>query len=163
MSELSGCSLSRISTQIKPQTSITDAEGHTKTYAYSADYSYAYVTSITNDLNNTLSVSYDFDTGCITSVTTRNGDISTYEYDLLGRITKKINPDGIGRLTSIEWYNSGQLCATETRAYDYLGNIVTKIDPGGNIYTYEYDSKGQPTQNTGFTKAFQKTHTIAMG
>ena len=34
-----------------------------------------------------------FNTGLITSITDANGNTSSYEYDILGRVTKKINPD----------------------------------------------------------------------
>jgi YD repeat-containing protein len=73
--------------------SVTDSEGHTKMYSYSAPYEHAYLTSITEALGNVLFVSYEFETGKIMAITTPNGNITSYEYDLLGRTTRKVNSD----------------------------------------------------------------------
>ncbi len=154
-------------------TSIIDAEGHTKTYSYSANYQYAYLTSITDALGNTTSLSYDFSTGLAMTITTPNGNTSTYQYDLPGRVTRKVNPDlsqkevvyddlnncvtiydeldhfakkyydGLDRLNKVEWYRNGQVYAAETYTYDYLNNLLAKTDPGGHVYGYEYDSRGR--------------------
>ena len=50
----------------------------------------------------------------MTSVT-QGEQITRYEYDLLGRLTKVITPDG----------------AETTYAYDALGNLVGETDPLG--------------------------------
>jgi YD repeat-containing protein len=157
-------------------TSITDTETHTKTYSYSAQYQHAYMTSITDALGNTLSVLYEFETGLVSSITTPNGTTSTYQYDLLKRVTKKVNPDltekeivyddinncvtifdeldhfvkkyydGLNRLEMVEWVNNGLSYAVETYTYDYMNNLATRTDPAGHIYMYEYDSRGRTTR-----------------
>jgi YD repeat-containing protein len=74
-------------------TSATDPAGHISTYACSADFQHAYVTSISDSLGNTVTISYEFTSGLITKITDENGNTSSYEYDLSGRIVKRINPD----------------------------------------------------------------------
>ncbi|MGC1120163.1 MAG: hypothetical protein WBA22_03630 [Candidatus Methanofastidiosia archaeon] len=156
--------------------SATDSESQTKNYAYSSSNQYAYLTSVTDALGNTTDVSYEFSTGRILSMTDPKGNCVRYEYDLLGRVTKKINPDsserevvyddltnsatiydeldhyvrnyydGLNRLKTLEWYRDGVLYATESYTYNYLNKLVTKTDPAGNPYHYEYDSGGRTTK-----------------
>jgi RHS repeat-associated protein len=51
--------------------------------------------------------------------------------------------DGLGYISSIEWYLSPTDILTETYTYNYLNKVKTKIDPAGHIYTYEYDTRGR--------------------
>ena len=120
--------------------------GNTTSFGY--DASHVYLTLITNALNHTVTATYDFNTGLITSITNPKGDTTSFEFDIMGRVTKKINPDltekeavyddsnntvtiydeldhymlryydGLGRLTKAEWY----LSPTEklTELYTYL-------------------------------------------
>jgi RHS repeat-associated protein len=156
------------------KTSVTNAEDHTITFAYSADYGYAYLTSLTNDVGGTTSATYDFTTGQVLSITNPEGYTNTYEYDLLGRVTKSIHPDlsekeivyndasncitlydeldhytmkyfdGLGRTTTIEYYMNNQVYATEVFTHNYLNKLAAFTDPLGYTYTRQYDSKGRP-------------------
>jgi len=72
--------------------SVTDALGNTTSFGYDAQY-HCYLISITNALNNSVTASYDHTRGFLTSVTDLKGNTILYEYDILGRVTKKINSD----------------------------------------------------------------------
>jgi RHS repeat-associated protein len=156
-------------------TSTTDTQGNTTYYGYDTQY-HAYVTSITNALNNTVTAEYDYTRGFLTSITDAKGYTTHFEYDIQGRATKKINPDlieeeviyndqnntviiydeldhkiikyydGINRLTKIEQYISETINLTETYVLNYQNNVKTKTDPGGHIYSFEYDSLGRLTK-----------------
>ncbi|MBU6998115.1 MAG: exo-alpha-sialidase, partial [Theionarchaea archaeon] len=154
-------------------TSVTDAEGNTTFLGY--DSNHTYLTSITNALNHTLFAAYDSSTGWLSSITDPRGNVSSFQYDAAGRITRKINPDlsesqavyndqnntstiydeldhyvihyydGLDREIKTERYLSPTVCFTETFSLNYLNRIETRTDPGGHVYTYEYDSRGRPT------------------
>ncbi len=159
-------------------TSIVDPKEHTTTFTYSAGYGHAYPTSITNAEGATVSAVYDFAAGTILSVTAPEGYTTSYQYDLLGRVTKIINPDssekravyddddnsitlydefshyvrgifdGCGRVTRIEYFMNDQFYAAETYTYDYQNKKVTHTDPLGSMYHYEYDSRGRLVEIT---------------
>jgi RHS repeat-associated protein len=147
-------------------TSATNDYG-TVHFVYGPEYNAAYMTEIIDPLQNTISAVYD-DLGNITSITDARGYTYQYEYDLLGRLLKKINPD----LTEREAvYDDGNNMATiydekdtfvkkyfdglgrpiktenalymETYTYNYQDNLETKTDPLGLVYTYEYDVLGR--------------------
>ncbi len=94
---------------------------------------------------------------------------SQYEYDLLGRLKKKINPDLTEREAVYDDVNNvvtiydeldhftkkyfdklGRLIKVENAeyaeeyTYNYQGMIETKTDPLGRVYTNEYDESGRP-------------------
>ncbi len=154
--------------------SATDAEGNTTTISYSATYNHAYPTTYTSPLGATISIAYNAATGQVLSVTDARGYTSSYQYDILGRLTKKVNPDltekevvyndgahcitiydeldhyvkkyfdGLGRITQVEYYMAGQVYASETYSYNYLHKVATYTDPLGEVYNYQYDSRGRP-------------------
>ncbi|MGC1123365.1 MAG: RHS repeat-associated core domain-containing protein, partial [Candidatus Methanofastidiosia archaeon] len=136
-------------------------------FVYGPEYNAAYMTEIIDPLQNTVSAVYD-DLGNITSITDARGYTYQYEYDLLGRLLKKVNPDltereavyddgnnmvtiydekdtfvkkyfdGLGRLIKTE-----NALYVETYTYNYQDNLETKTDPLGLVYTYEYDVLGR--------------------
>jgi RHS repeat-associated protein len=147
-------------------TSATNDYG-TVSFVYGPEYNAAYMTEIIDPLQNTISAVYD-DLGNITSIIDARGYTYQYEYDLLGRLLKKINPDltereavyddgsnmvtiydekdtfvkkyfdGLGRLIKTE-----NALYMEMYTYNYQDNLETKTDPLGLIYTYEYDVLGR--------------------
>ncbi|MBU7017574.1 MAG: RHS repeat protein, partial [Theionarchaea archaeon] len=159
-------------------TSIINSLGDMTTFAYSADYGHAYVTSVTSPLGATASAVHDFPSGNTLSITDPRGYTTSYQYDLLGRVTKKINPDssereaiysdnnnsvtiydeldhfvksyydGLGRTTLFQYYLNNEIYAVETYTYNYLNMTATYTDPLGYTYYYEYDSKGRPVLST---------------
>lgn len=85
----------------------TDPGGHLTQFGYAADWSYgnascaptggnpaAYVTSVTNALNQTSHTSFNSCTGTIASTTDLNGDVTHHTYDSMGRVTSTSFPDG---------------------------------------------------------------------
>jgi YD repeat-containing protein len=146
------------------------------------------IASITNALDHTVAATYDFNTGSLTSITDAKGNTSFFEYDILGRITKKINPDltereavyddssnivtifdeldhsikrcydGIGRLIRIDWVLSPIEKLTETYTYTYSDKVGTKTDCGGHIYSYEYDSQNRLTRVINPDSSFMEAH-----
>jgi YD repeat-containing protein len=80
-------------------TSVTNPQGHTTTYEYSADYDHAYLTSQTDMVDGqeiTVSATYDFYLGLASSRTCACGSVTDYQYDVLGRMTKIIYPLVLG-------------------------------------------------------------------
>jgi len=166
--------------------SFTDAMNNTTLFGY--DSHHLYLTSVTNALNHTITVTHDFDTGLLTSVTDTKGNITSYEYDILGRVTRKIHPglteleavyndanncvtiydeldhyiiryyDGLSRLVRIERYLSPTVILTETYSYNYLNRVETKEDPEGHIYSFEYDSLGRSKKLINPDSTYRKIH-----
>ena len=64
-----------------------DPLGNITTHSYDPAYAGAYATQTTNALNQSVSGTYDFNTGLLTSFTDANGKTSNYSYDFLGRMT----------------------------------------------------------------------------
>ncbi len=138
-------------------------------FEYGEEYNSAYMTRVTDPLQNTISATYDT-MGNITSITDAKGYTYQYEYDLLNRLKKKVNPDltereavyddtnnvvtiydeldhsvkkyfdRLGRIIKIET-NSGLY--TELYTYNYQDKVETRTDPLGRVYTYEYDVLGR--------------------
>jgi RHS repeat-associated protein len=72
----------------------TDALGHNTAYRYSTTYQGAYPTTITNTLSQSITSTYDFNCGLLTSITDANLQPTNYNYDNMARITSISNPDG---------------------------------------------------------------------
>lgn len=167
--------------------SVTDPGGHTTTFGYSADYGHAYLTSITNALGHTASATYDSSTGRILSSTDPKGNTVAFEYDLMGRITKRIHADlseveavyddsnlivtifdeldhytktrydKIGRLVQTDYYLNDTLYATEVFTYNYLDKHVSYTDPLLQTYYNEYDFLGRTVKTTKPDSTFTTT------
>jgi RHS repeat-associated protein len=155
-------------------TSTTDPLSNTTFFGY--DSAQLYITSITNALNQTITATHDFNTGLLTSMTDAEGNMTSFEYDVSGRVVRKQHPDsteieaiyndlnntitvydeldhsairhydGIGRLIRTDWFLSPTVFLTETYTYNYQNKINTKIDSGGHFFQYEYDSYGRLTK-----------------
>jgi len=73
--------------------------------------------------------------GRITGTIDALGQLTTYEYDVMGRQTRIIQPDPDGE---------GPLPAPITQyVYNAGGQLVQVIDPLGRVTTYEYDALGR--------------------
>jgi len=67
---------------------------HTTTFAYSSTYAGAFVTSVTNPLQQTTSHTYDLNTGVLLSTTDPNNQVTNFSYDpLTARETQVSYPD----------------------------------------------------------------------
>ncbi len=80
---------------------VTDALGRTTTNTY--DVSGTYLTQIANALGHTRTLAYDTRLGQVVSSTDQNSQITTTEYDALGRVTKLIGPNNSSALPTISY------------------------------------------------------------
>ena len=117
----------------------TDARGNTTTYAFSAIYNHAYLTSQTEISvpgNNriTRSYSYNFTTGDRLSTIDPNGNNITYNYDVLSRPTRITYPTG-----DYTFY-----------AYNDVTNYVDSIDENGEHTRQVFDGLGRLTTTETF-------------
>jgi len=142
--------------------SYADPLGQTTYYSYSSDYAGSYLTKTqlpkTGSVSHVVQAGYDFNTGLMTSFTDQNSQISTYSYDLLGRIATANFPDT--GLTSFAYpsYSTVQKSArispsvthTVETDFDGLGRLSqTQLssDPEGAVYsTTTYNAQGQTYQ-----------------
>src|SRR3989442_7415549 len=164
-------------------TSIVDARGNSTTLSYSSQYMSAYLTSrsqILKPSSTTLTTrySYNFATGTLLSKVDPNGNNSTYQYDILGRVKRQSYPtgdytnytyndvanyvdisnlngwrtrqiyDGIDRLSITDRFLSGRSYSNETWTYNWMDKIVRNTDPLSNSYTYQYDALGRIAKTT---------------
>jgi len=104
-------------------------------FEYDSKYKNAYLTAViyegvkdVDGYSRDIKLNYDYDltTGNRISVTDGNGNLTSYEYDVLNRITKEILPDNL----------------SHTYSYDDKNNILIRSDANGNSLTYYYDSIG---------------------
>ncbi|MEA4896101.1 MAG: hypothetical protein VB064_12710, partial [Oscillospiraceae bacterium] len=147
-------------------------------YTYGSDYKELYPTMITCVESDTASgehsvklksstATYDFYTGKALTSTDGNGNTTSYEYDVLGRVVKELLPDGHSRTTKYDdkkntvlttdaeggsllyCYDSVGLLASVTKtltgevivsnSYDARGNLISSTDANGNVTAYGYD------------------------
>jgi RHS repeat-associated protein len=123
--------------------SITDTESNITTFAYSSDYSHAYLTEISATVGPdtiTTKAAYNYDRGWITSMQEPKGVAGSgydtlYSYDVLGRVVKKEFP-----------LLSGQSQRHYIEAvYDDTDRTVTVIDQFRHYIVQEYDNLGRLT------------------
>lgn len=75
--------------------------------------------------------------------------VTTYTYDLLGRETSSMTPDGV--ITTTGYDRVGRTLsttvagATTSFAYDRAGNQISTTDPDGIVTTTSYDALDRPT------------------
>jgi len=106
-------------------TEITDSNGRTTTQAYDSTYS---VTTNTDPEGLSTNVTYNVVDGMnyfneITSVTDRNGNITSYDYDIQGNVTKTTYSDG----------------SYVTYTYDSKNHVISEQDELGHYTFYIYD------------------------
>src|SRR3989454_11444760 len=104
----------------------TDPNGVVTTYAYSATYGSAYLTSMTRG-SSTQTYVYDFGTGLLTSKTDPRQLTTTYAYDSVGRMTSVVQPA------------VGGSSPTTYSVYDDVHDIVTQYDPDSMPRLFHYD------------------------
>ena len=135
-----------------------DPLSHTTTYTYSPTFYGAYLTAVTNALNQSTTYNYDLSTGLLISLTDPNLLETTYGYDSLFRLLHVIHPDG-GQdnvayqettdpftATLTTQINSTQ-SKVETNVFDGLARVTEHqltSDPQGTVYTdTTYDALGR--------------------
>lgn len=96
------------------------------------DHKGAYLTrqyTVVDGKEISIAYAYDHNTGGIITERDGNNNITRYEYDILGRITKQIQSDG-----TIKYY--------DYLDYPYSNKQVIYTDPEGSKLRYEYDIVG---------------------
>ncbi len=88
--------------------------------------------------------------GQLLSVTNALGHVTTYDsYDAAGRLTQSTDPNGLvttyiydlrGRVTTISQSPSGGTARTMLMTYDNAGQLKTNTSPAGVTLTYTYDA-----------------------
>jgi RHS repeat-associated protein len=109
----------------------TDPRGNSTYYAYSGLYQNAYLTNLTNVVGTqqvTHLYSYDPNTGNILSETDPLGNPTTYQRDVLGRITRIAYPQGLGYVSY---------------TYNDKGNYVDIVNENGWKTRQIYDGLGR--------------------
>ncbi len=102
----------------------TDANGHTRRYAYDA---LGRLSMATDPLGNSVSLAYD-QLDNVVVFTDENGRITRLVYDGRGNLVGETNPLG----------------QTRRSVFDAAGNLVERILPDGARITYAYDDAGRP-------------------
>ena len=132
----------------------------TTRFEYDAEYKGAYLTAVisedvkdadgyTHDIKT--SSTYNLSTGNTLTATDGNGNISSYEYDALDRVTKETNPDNSFRTYKYDDLNNimEAVNANHSRLiynYDGLGNLINVVEPQKNtvLVEMEYDENENP-------------------
>ena len=162
----------------------SDGNGHSTSYNRDA---LRRITSVIDARNKFTVNTYDPVTGLLASITNRNGNVTSYQYDANGNLNAMDGPapgpadttwftyDAAGRLFS----KTDSLSHTTTYTYDQLdhvtritfqdgthndftfdanGNTLTEKDPLNHGWTYTYDSRGRLA-----TAKDQLNHTTGYG
>jgi RHS repeat-associated protein len=119
----------------------TDPEGN----EYSMDYdSDSQMTSVTDRLGDSTSITYHSQAGKIASITNARGDTTTSTYTAQSQTFT--NPANSGTVT-FTFYDLTRIDypdgTNEQFSYDSKGNLLTRTDQAGKSWTYTYNSKGQ--------------------
>ncbi|MDQ7787816.1 MAG: MopE-related protein [Thermodesulfovibrionales bacterium] len=136
------------------RTSVTDANGNVTGYAYNYK---GQVIKVRDAIDNITQYTYGGGTGCpscrggtgdkLISITDARGNVTIYEYDLLGKLLGETDPlrntiaysyDAKGNLISKTDANEHTLYYT----YDSLNRLIQKTYPDGTSENYTFDSKG---------------------
>lgn len=137
-----------------------DAAGHILSKDYSTtpefidcEYEYDEAGNLISarDPNGIMTFAYDLDTDWLTRIDYPDDFFFTFEYDNLGRRTKRTDQDGA--VTSYSYDNAGRLDVMTNDAndlivdydYDAAGRMILKTLGNGVYTTYEYDAAGRVT------------------
>ena len=122
----------------------TDPCANYSTYLYSASYYGAFLTTVTNMLNQSTIYGYDLNTGAVTSIEDPNSQTTTKGYDILTRLTSISYPDG-GSTTYCYTDMGGTGCSQSGPPYEVVA--TKKITSSKNeVSTTIFDGLGRVSQ-----------------
>ena len=146
------------------KTSQTDANGNVTRYEYDDQ---DHLVKTIDALGNATSYTYGANgcTSCgggsdkLTGLTDAKGQTTSYQYDLLSRLTKETDP--LGMATSYLYDAVGNLIsktdangATITYAYNAVNRLTAKSYPDGSSESFTYDAVGRILTATNPTVAY---------
>lgn len=142
----------------------TVVERHPNAVALTTNYSYAssatnpggaWLASVTSPTGVTSSTGYD-NVGEAVSTTDGASNTTKYAFDLLGRASSQVNPDGTSSVVSFDQGSNpvllrsldagGTVLTTRTAAYDGNGNKLSATDARGHTTTFTYDTANDLTK-----------------
>ena len=132
---------------------ITDANGNTTSFAYTAQvqapFTFFVLSGITYPDGTSASMTYD-PSGNLLTVTAADGGVTRYSYESHGWLTKITDP--MGRSTAHAWNADGTKASdqfplgnTLKFEYDNLKRLSKSTDPNGSTASYVYDGGGRMT------------------
>ncbi len=143
-------------------TTITHPNGNTSVHRHSKDEGYWLLTSIENPFGDTITYTYD-DNNNRTSITDRNGNVTSFAYDSRGNVISENDPNDLadpydGGISTVE-YNDIRFPDLPTKKtdalgritlweYDPNGNVERQVNPDGTDITWTYNSFGQKLTET---------------
>ena len=145
-------------------TSLKDAQGNEASFSVNDN---AQMTTITDRLGDTTSMTYHADTGFLSSFTNAEGNTLSHAYT--AQTQSFINPANSHSVT-FTFYNRTRTdypdATFETFAYDTKGNLLTHTDRNTQSTTYTYNTQGLPltiTNPTGgvMTNTYNADGTLA--
>jgi RHS repeat-associated protein len=89
-----------------------------------------------------------FSTGGTTTMTDRNGKVTTYTFDANGNTISVVDPLSATSSYTYDSHNNlvtakDPLNRVTTYTYDAVGNLLTVTDPAGKVTTFTYDSQNR--------------------
>lgn len=133
---------------------VEDLNGNRTTFTYDANGN---ITSKTDPLGNTTTLTYVAGTNFIESETNPLGVVTRSQYDGKGNLTSLTRDFGGALETTISFVYDNQgrqtsmvdpLGNVTQYEYDTAGNLVKLTNPLGNIYYFTYDEQGNKTSTT---------------
>ena len=123
----------------------TDPCNYQTGYTYSSTYQGAYLTTVTNPLQQTTNYGYDFNTGLLTSIQDSNQQTRSMSYDIMSRLTQVSYPDGGS--TSFCYTDTGGTCTQGGPPYEVIATKAITSSPSVNeIWTDVFDALGRLSQ-----------------
>jgi|GEM_PF-5109992 len=122
--------------------------GDVAEFEYGKECKSAYMTKLSKLVGGDTLVSaksYNFSTGLLNTETDFNGNTAKFGYDKIGRMSRKINPDGSFLKysyndSSNEIVVTNEKGSTTTYKYDQLGRIAEVQFPDREIMSYQYNA-----------------------
>ena len=115
-----------------PVTSVVDPVNRQHTYTYDNSTGAPRLTKYTDPAGKATSYAYHGTTAHLARITDPNGNITLFEYDSQGRLSRMVRVTNTTDLTGATW------------TFDYSGSWQRKVtDPSNRTTTYNFDRRGR--------------------